>query len=140
MEIRQFRVVVRAKNFENTSRFYGESLAFPRLFVSWVFSGRGDSAYAHAGPQLRDAMKSAQGVNTMASNILGRFGAMDGTAAETSFDEGDLKVYIAVLKFPDAPEPGGFVVAWSPTTLVVERAAFTALSRLKARYPLAKLP
>ena len=31
MEIRQFRVVVRAKNFESTSRFYGESLAFPRL-------------------------------------------------------------------------------------------------------------
>jgi catechol 2,3-dioxygenase-like lactoylglutathione lyase family enzyme len=34
MEIRQFRVVVRAKNFERTSRFYGESLAFPRL-QSW---------------------------------------------------------------------------------------------------------
>lgn len=31
MEIRQFRVVVRAKNFDSTSRFYGESLAFPRL-------------------------------------------------------------------------------------------------------------
>src|SRR4028118_821828 len=31
MEIRQFRVVVRAKNFDRTSRFYGESLAFPRL-------------------------------------------------------------------------------------------------------------
>jgi catechol 2,3-dioxygenase-like lactoylglutathione lyase family enzyme len=34
MEIRQFRVVVRAKSFERTSRFYGESLAFPRL-QSW---------------------------------------------------------------------------------------------------------
>lgn len=34
MEIRQFRVVVRAKNFERTCRFYGESLAFPRL-QSW---------------------------------------------------------------------------------------------------------
>jgi catechol 2,3-dioxygenase-like lactoylglutathione lyase family enzyme len=31
MEIRQFRVVVRAKSFESTCRFYGESLAFPRL-------------------------------------------------------------------------------------------------------------
>lgn len=31
MEIRQFRVVVRAKNFESTCRFYGESLAFPRI-------------------------------------------------------------------------------------------------------------
>jgi catechol 2,3-dioxygenase-like lactoylglutathione lyase family enzyme len=34
MEIRQFRVVVRAKNFERTCRFYEESLAFPRL-ESW---------------------------------------------------------------------------------------------------------
>ena len=34
MEIRQFRVVVRAKSFERTSRFYEESLAFPRL-QSW---------------------------------------------------------------------------------------------------------
>jgi catechol 2,3-dioxygenase-like lactoylglutathione lyase family enzyme len=31
MEIRQFRVVVRAKNFESSSRFYGESLALPRV-------------------------------------------------------------------------------------------------------------
>lgn len=31
MEIRQFRVVVRAKNFDSTCRFYGESMAFPRL-------------------------------------------------------------------------------------------------------------
>lgn len=31
MEIRQFRVVVRAKNFELTCRFYGESLALPRV-------------------------------------------------------------------------------------------------------------
>lgn len=34
MEILQFRVVVRAKSFERTSRFYGESLSFPRL-QSW---------------------------------------------------------------------------------------------------------
>jgi len=34
MEIRQFRVVVRAKSFERTCRFYGESLALPRL-QSW---------------------------------------------------------------------------------------------------------
>jgi catechol 2,3-dioxygenase-like lactoylglutathione lyase family enzyme len=34
MEIRQFRVVVRAKNFERTCRFYGESLSLPRL-QSW---------------------------------------------------------------------------------------------------------
>jgi catechol 2,3-dioxygenase-like lactoylglutathione lyase family enzyme len=34
MDIRQFRVVVRAKNFEETCRFYGESLALPRL-LDW---------------------------------------------------------------------------------------------------------
>jgi hypothetical protein len=31
MEIRQFRVVVRAKHFDRTCRFYGESLSLPRL-------------------------------------------------------------------------------------------------------------
>jgi hypothetical protein len=34
MEIRQFRVVIRAKNFELTCRYYGETLALPRL-QSW---------------------------------------------------------------------------------------------------------
>ena len=34
MEIRQFRVVVRARDFERPCRFYGEVLAFPRL-QSW---------------------------------------------------------------------------------------------------------
>lgn len=34
MDIRQFRVIIRAKNFERTSRFYGEVLGLPRL-RSW---------------------------------------------------------------------------------------------------------
>jgi hypothetical protein len=34
MEIRQFRVVVRAKSFERTCRFYGETMSLPRL-QSW---------------------------------------------------------------------------------------------------------
>jgi catechol 2,3-dioxygenase-like lactoylglutathione lyase family enzyme len=34
MEIRQFRVVVRARDFDRTCRFYGETLALPRL-QSW---------------------------------------------------------------------------------------------------------
>jgi catechol 2,3-dioxygenase-like lactoylglutathione lyase family enzyme len=34
MEIRQFRLVVRAREFERSCRFYGEILAFPRL-QSW---------------------------------------------------------------------------------------------------------
>lgn len=31
MDIRQFRVVLRARNFERTTRFYGEVLALPRV-------------------------------------------------------------------------------------------------------------
>ena len=31
MEIRQFRVTIRARNFETTCRFYGETLAWPQL-------------------------------------------------------------------------------------------------------------
>lgn len=31
MEIRQFRIVIRARNFERTCRFYGEVLALSRL-------------------------------------------------------------------------------------------------------------
>jgi catechol 2,3-dioxygenase-like lactoylglutathione lyase family enzyme len=34
MQIRQFRVVLKAKSFERTVRFYGEVLALPRL-QSW---------------------------------------------------------------------------------------------------------
>src|ERR1700724_476885 len=34
MEIRQFRVVVRARSFERTCRFYGQTLSLPRL-QSW---------------------------------------------------------------------------------------------------------
>jgi catechol 2,3-dioxygenase-like lactoylglutathione lyase family enzyme len=49
MEIRQFRVVIRAKFFERTTRFYGESLAFPRL-QSWDREdGRGALFQAGSG-------------------------------------------------------------------------------------------
>ena len=34
MDIREFRVVLRAKHFDRTCRFYGETLALPRL-ASW---------------------------------------------------------------------------------------------------------
>jgi hypothetical protein len=117
-----------------------DSIAFPRQFVDWVFSNRGDSAFAHAGPRLRESMKSADGVNAMAGRVFGRFGAMEGTDAEAQFDEDALKVYIAVLRFPSAPEPGAFVVAYSPATKVVERASFGPLSTVKTKYPQAKLP
>ena len=117
-----------------------DSVAFPRQFIDWVFSNKGDSAFAHAGARLRESMKSGEGVNQMAGRILGRFGAMEGTDAEVQFDEGSLKVYIAVMRFPSAPEPGAWVVAYSPDTKVVERASFGPLSRVKTNYPQAKLP
>jgi hypothetical protein len=117
-----------------------DSIAFARQFVEWVFSNRGDSAYTHAGARLRESMKSADGVNSMAGRIFGRFGAMEGTDTEVQFDEDALKVYIAVLRFPAAPEPGAFVVAYSPATMVVERASFGPLSNVKTKYPQAKLP
>ena len=41
MEIRQFRVVLKARDFDRTCSFYGETLALPRL-QSWDReSGRG---------------------------------------------------------------------------------------------------
>ena len=43
-----------------------DSLAFPRQFVKWVFSAQGDSAFAHAGPALRENMRSVDEVNAMA--------------------------------------------------------------------------
>ena len=117
-----------------------DSLAFPRQFVSWVFESRGDSAYAHAGPRLRESMESAAGVDAMGARIRERFGAAQGADAEVQFDEGPLKVYIAVMRFPQAPEPGAWVVAYDPNTEVVERAGFSRLSAVTGRYPQAKLP
>jgi hypothetical protein len=117
-----------------------DSLAYPRQFLNWIFSNKGDSAFAHAGPRLRETMKSGEGVNAMAGRILGRFGAMEGTDAEVQFDEGALKVYIAVLRFSAAPEPGAWVIVYAPDTKVVERTSFGPLSNVKTRYPQAKLP
>ena len=117
-----------------------DSLAFPRQFVKWVFSTQGDSAFAHASPQLRENMRSAEDVNAMATRIRARFGERQGTDTEVQFDEGPLKVYIVVMRFAQAPEPGAWVVAYSPSTQVVERASFSALSNVKSRFPQAKLP
>lgn len=117
-----------------------DSMAFPRQFVKWTLSQQGDSAFAHAGPRLREAMQSAEGVNAMATRIQSRFGALQGTDAEVQFDEGALKVYIAVLRFAQAPEQGAWVVGYDPKTGIVERASFSPLSRVKERFPQAKLP
>jgi hypothetical protein len=117
-----------------------DSLAYPRQFVQWIFTSHGDSAFAHAGPQLRESMKSAESVNEMAGRVAARFGDKQGTDAEVQFDEGTNKVYIAVMRYSQAPEPAAWVVVYSPTTKVVERASFSPLSNVKTKYPQAKLP
>ena len=117
-----------------------DSLAFPRQFVKWVLAGQGDSAYAKAGPQLQQTMQSAEEVKAMAARIQTRFGELQGTDAEVQFDEGELKVYIAAMRFAQAPETAAWVVVYSPSTKVVERANFNSLANVKTRYPQAKLP
>lgn len=49
MEIRQFRVVIRARNFERTCRFYGDALALPRLGNWDREDGRGALFQAGSG-------------------------------------------------------------------------------------------
>ena len=44
MDIQELRVVVRAKRFERTCRFYGETLAFPQV-GSWEEGGRRGALY-----------------------------------------------------------------------------------------------
>src|SRR4051812_14654708 len=56
-----------------------DSLAFPRQFVKWIMSAQGDSAFAHAAPTLREAMKSAEDVKNMQARLAMRFGAEQGT-------------------------------------------------------------
>ena len=50
MEIRQFRVVVRAADFDRSCRFYGEVLSLPRVQNWERENGRG--ALYQAGPSL----------------------------------------------------------------------------------------
>ena len=117
-----------------------DSLAFPRQFVKWAMTGQGDSVFAHAAPGLRETMGSAEAVGGMASRIRTRFGESQGTDAEVQFDDGALKVYIVVLRLPQAPEPAAWVVGYTPGTNTVERAGLSPLSSVKGRYPQAKLP
>ncbi len=59
MEIRQFRAVIRARNFERTCRFYGETLSLPRL-QSWDRDdGRG--ALYQAGSGVLEVLGRAAG-------------------------------------------------------------------------------
>jgi hypothetical protein len=131
---------VRAQSSSAAQSTGADSLAFPRQFVKWVFNTQGDSAFAHAGPALRESMKSPESVNEMAGRIATRFGEVQGTDAEVQFDEGPLKVYIVVMRLAQAPTPGAWTVVYSPSTKVVERSSFSPLASVKSHYPQAKLP
>ena len=88
MELRQFRVVVRARDFDRTCRFYGETLMLPRL-QSWDREvGRG--ALFQAG--------------TGAIEVLGRPRAVDGGAGrDEAFDyQGPQQKMTLVVTVPSA--------------------------------------
>jgi len=54
MEIRQFRAVIRTRNFERALRFYGDSLSLPRLQNWDREDGRG--ALFQAGPGVIEVL------------------------------------------------------------------------------------
>lgn len=58
MQMSQFRVVLKAKNFDRTCRFYGEVLALPRL-QSWE-SDEGRGALFQAGPGVVEVLGRAR--------------------------------------------------------------------------------
>jgi catechol 2,3-dioxygenase-like lactoylglutathione lyase family enzyme len=58
MEIRQFRVVIRAADFERSCRFYGEILSLPRVQNWERENGRG--ALYQAGPALVEILGRAR--------------------------------------------------------------------------------
>ena len=87
MEIRQFRVVVKARDFERTCRFYGETLALPRL-QSWDREGgRGALFQAGAG----------------AVEVLGRAHGNDAPGYDETFDyQGPSQKMVIELIVPSA--------------------------------------
>lgn len=87
MEIRQFRVVVKARDFERTCRFYGETLSLPRL-QSWDRdNGRGALYQAGSG----------------AVEVVGRAHGSEGTDYDETFDyQGPEQKLVLELMVPSA--------------------------------------
>lgn len=59
MDIEQFRVTVKAREFERTCRFYGETLSFP-MAGEWERSGLAGRLY-QVGPALIEVVGRAPG-------------------------------------------------------------------------------
>jgi len=70
MEIRQFRVVLRARNFDRTCRFYAEVLTLPRLSNWDNDEGRGAIFQVGSG----------------AIEVLGRVRGIEDTAYDETYD------------------------------------------------------
>lgn len=87
MDIRQFRVVIRAKSFERTCRFYGETLALPRLQNWEREDGRG--ALYQAG--------------TAVIEVLGRPAGQESRVRDEDFDlQGPQHKATLVMMVPSA--------------------------------------
>ena len=62
MEIREFRSTIRAKDFDETCRFYGQVLALPRLASRDAHDGR--TAIYQAGPAQIEVTGTPRGQGT----------------------------------------------------------------------------
>jgi len=103
MEIRQFRVVLRAHDFDRTCAFYGETLALPRL-QSWDReNGRG--AIYQAGTGVIEVLGRAHGTDSGRDERFDYHGpdhkleiALTVASAERAYEE---------ILFRDRNIPGG---------------------------------
>ena len=103
MDIRQARMVLRTRNFENTCRFYGETLALPRL-SSWNRQdGRGASF--QAGP----AVVEVRGQTTESTTLRNEAYDYQGPAHKItlSFVVPSAQEAYETLLFRDQNIPGG---------------------------------
>ncbi len=117
MEIRQFRVVLRAHDFDRTCAFYGETLALPRL-QSWDRENGRGALYqagtgaievlgrAHGSESGRDERYDFQGPDQKLEIVL------NVVSAERAYEE---------LLFRDRNIPGGLRTDPGGTTVFATR-------------------
>lgn len=117
-----------------------DSMAFPRQVVKWFTTAQADSLYNSAGDQLKGAMQSAAGVTAMMGRMSAQMGEFKSVDAEAQFEKDGTRVYIAAVTFSTAPEQGAIVIRYTPGSPIIQGMSISALSRVKERFPEAKLP
>jgi hypothetical protein len=117
-----------------------DSMALPRQAVKWFQTAQADSLFSHAGEQLKASMQSAANTTEMMSRMATRFGELKSTDAEVQFDDQGSKVFIVVSTYATAPEQVAMVVRYTPGKTVIDGFGISPLSRVKEKYPNAKLP